>query len=145
MRRGTTMAFGLAPRDILDAPEMMLRRVLESDLDKSWLRVEEFDDEGTLVVRVELPGIDPDKDVDVSVADGVLRIRAERQEKSEDKKKGSYRSEFRYGSFARNIALPAGASEADVTAGYRDGVLEVRVPTGEEPEPKAVKIPITRS
>lgn len=134
----------LVRRDWPDLPDMV-RRVVESDWDKGWLRVEEFVEEGTLVVRAELPGIDPEKDVDISVADGVLRIRAEREEKSEHKKKGSYRSEFRYGSFARTIALPAGASESDVAATYADGVLEVRVPVAAEPAEAPKKIPVTRS
>lgn len=134
----------LVRRDWPDLPDMV-RRVVESDWDKGWLRVEEFVEEGTLVVRAELPGIDPEKDVDISVADGVLRLRAEREEKSEHKKKDSYRSEFRYGSFARTIALPAGASESDVSATYADGVLEVRVPVAAEPAEEPKKIPVTRS
>ena len=80
------------------------------------------------MVRAEVPGIDPDKDVDVSVSEGMLHIRAEREEKTEHKSKTGYRSEFRYGSFLRSIALPAGAKEEDITASYKDGVLEVRAP-----------------
>ena len=79
------------------------------------------------------------------MSNGVLTIKAEREEKSEKKEKGSYRSEFRYGSFARSVALPAGASEEAVTASYTDGVLEVRLPLGEVPPPETKKIPITRS
>jgi HSP20 family protein len=133
----------LVRREWPDVPEMV-RRLFETDVEKGWLRVEEFVDEGALVVRAELPGIDPDKDVEITVSDGVLTIRAERQERTETKEKESYRSEFRYGSFSRTVALPAGASEADVTATYNDGVLEVRVPLGEVPAPEAKKIPVTR-
>lgn len=104
-----------------------------------WLRAEEFTDKDTQVIRVELPGVDPEKDVDISVTDGVLRIAAEREEKSEHKGKGSYRSEFRYGSFAREITLPEGCKESDVSATYEDGVLEVRVPLGEKPKPTSRK------
>ncbi len=134
----------LVRRDWPDLPEM-LRRVMEVEADwDKWLRVEEFVDDKTLVVRAELPGIDPDKDVEISVANGVLSIKAERQERSEEKKKDSYRSEFRYGSFARNIPLPAGATESDVSASYNDGVLEIRVPVGEEEGPRVVKVPVNR-
>ena len=134
----------LVRRDWPDLPEM-LRRVMEVEADwDKWLRVEEFVDDETLVVRAELPGIDPDKDVEISVANGVLSIKAERQERSEEKKKDSYRSEFRYGSFARNIPLPAGATESDVSASYNDGVLEIRVPVGEEEGPRVVKVPVNR-
>ena len=134
----------LMRRELPDLPDM-IRRVMEVEADwDKWLRVEEFVDEGTLVVMAELPGIDPEKDVDISVAYGFLHIRAERQEKSEEKKKDSYRSEFRYGSFARSIPLPAGATEADVSASYTDGVLEIRVPVAKEETPDVVKVPVSR-
>lgn len=114
-----------APSDMLEP----VRRFLDGDLTMaSTIKVEQFQDGNTLVVRAEVPGIDPDKDVDVSVSEGMLHIRAEREEKSEQKSKTGYRSEFRYGSFMRSIALPAGAKEEDITATYKDGVLEVRAP-----------------
>jgi HSP20 family protein len=116
------------PSDVLEP----FRRFLEGDLTMSSIRVEQFLDGNTLVVRAEVPGIDPEKDVDVSVAEGMLHIKAEREEKSEQKSKTGYRSEFRYGSFTRTIALPPGAREEDVTASYRDGVLEVRAPAPEQ-------------
>ena len=122
----------------------MVQRWFESDVDKSWLRVEEFQEDKTLVVRAELPDIDPDKDVDIAVAAGELRIKAHRQAKSEHKDKDSYRSEFQYGSFYRSVKLPPGASPDDVTATYKDGVLEVRVPVAEVAAPEPSKIPITR-
>ena len=127
--------------DVLDA----FRRFFTGDLEPaSWLRVEEFVEDDTLVVRAELPGIDPEKDVDISVVNGSLRIRATREEKTEHKEKDSYRSEFHYGSFVREVALPEGSDESDVTATYVDGVLEVRVPVGERTRPEPVRIPVTR-
>lgn len=126
--------------DLQDVAE----KLFEGGPERSWLRVEEFVDDKTLVVRAELPGIDPDKDVDLSIVDGNLVIRAEKQEKSEHKEKDSYRSEFRYGSMSRTVPLPAGATEADVKATYSDGVLEVRVPIVEEVAPAPKKVAITR-
>lgn len=113
------------PSDVLEP----IKRFLDGDLTMTpSIKVEQFVDGSTLVVRAEVPGIDPDKDVDVSVSEGMLHIRAEREEKSEHKGKDGYRSEFRYGSFARSVALPPGAREEDITATYKDGVLEVRAP-----------------
>ncbi len=129
-------------------PDMvdLFRRYFEPDLfDRSWLRVEEYEEEGTLVVRAELPGIDPEKDVEITVADDVLTIRAQREERSEHKDKDSYRSELHYGSFYRQVALPAGSRESDVTATYRDGMLEVRVPMGTVETTQPVKVPVNRS
>jgi len=107
------------------------------------IRVDEFREGSTEVIRAELPGIDPAKDVELTVADGVLRIRAERRtdEKSEDK--GYVRHEMRYGSLTRTLPLPEGVQEGEISARYRDGILEVRVPVAEPPEKsEPVKIAI---
>ena len=104
------------------------------------IRVEDYIEDGHYVVRAELPGIDPDKQVQVSVAKGVLTIRAERQEEHE----GRFHSEFRYGAFSRHIPLPASADEDDITATYRKGVLEVSIALkAKEPGP-ARQIPVTQ-
>lgn len=109
------------------------------------MRLEEFVEDDTCVIRAELPGVDPEKDVEISVADGILHLRAEREERSEEKQPNGYRSEFHYGQLARSIRLPEGASEADVTASYKDGILEVRVPAPKAAAAAApVKIPIAR-
>ena len=87
------------------------------------IRVETSLDGDDYVVRAELAGIDPAKDLEVTVHRGVLIIRADRSEEEKDKNF----SEFRYGSFARSIRLPEGASEDDVRASYQDGILTIRV------------------
>lgn len=103
------------------------------------MRVEDFVRDGSYVVRAELPGIDPDKDLEVTVADGILTINAERREEFTDK----HRSEFRYGTFSRSVSLPAGADEEHVEAVYGHGILEVTVKLAEETAEKAArKIPV---
>jgi HSP20 family protein len=131
------------PSDMLEP----VRRFLDGDLSITpGIRIEQFHEGSTLVVRAEVPGIDPDQDVDVSVSEGMLHISVERLEKSEHKSKEGYRSEFRYGSSARSVALPAGAREEDITATYKDGVLEVRAPAPEVlPAETTKKIRIDRS
>ncbi|HAM02806.1 MAG TPA: heat-shock protein Hsp20 [Acidimicrobiaceae bacterium] len=115
-------------RTHLEMP-VLWRRFLEPELTGSWIKVEEFVDGDQFVLRAELPDVDPDKDVEVTVSDGMLHIHAERQEKSEHHDKEGYSSEFRYGSLRRSFTLPAGTQEDEVEASYRDGILEVRVPT----------------
>ncbi|HWF41430.1 MAG TPA: Hsp20/alpha crystallin family protein [Acidothermaceae bacterium] len=92
------------------------------------IRVEELVEDDKLVIRAELPGIDPEKDVEVSISGGVLHIAATRSEKFEHKSHDELRSEFRYGSFTRSIVLPAGTYETEVVAKYADGILEIRLP-----------------
>ena len=132
----------------LELPTWMTRLLderpfMDVAFDKTALRIEEFVEDGTLVVRAELPGVDVEKDVDISVSSGLLHIKAERTEKSEQKEKSFYRSEFRYGAFERTLPLPAGATLDDVKATYEGGVLEIRIPTT-GPESKTTKVPVQR-
>ena len=98
-------------------------------IDTHLIRLEDEVEDGHYVIRAELPGIDPAKDVDITVTDGQLTIKAERSEKKESKG----RSEFSYGSFVRSVTLPAGADEDDIKANYDKGILTVAVALPETP------------
>ncbi len=87
------------------------------------MRIEERIQDGRYEVRAEMPGINPEKQAEVTVAKGILTIRAERPE---DKDHTGH-SEFRYGSFCRQVALPESADEADIQASYDEGILEISV------------------
>ena len=100
-------------------------------------RLEESVQDDRYVIRADLPGLDPENDIDVTVDGRILTIRAERRQQD----KGSYRSEFRYGSLTRAVRLPAGVDPADVTARYDKGVLEVSVPAGAV-KPEGTRIPV---
>ena len=88
------------------------------------IRVEEEMKDGSYELRAEIPGIDPAKDIDITVREGVLTIKAERSEKKE----ANGRSEFAYGSFVRSVTLPAGTDEDGIKAGYDKGILTISVP-----------------
>jgi HSP20 family protein len=103
------------------------------------MRCEEYVDDGRIVVRAELPGLDPEKDIEITVAHGTLTINAERREAHRE---CTY-SEFFYGKLGRTLTLPPGIGEDDVTATYRDGILEVRV-TPPELVPAGAKVPVQR-
>ena len=100
-------------------------------------RIEEATRDKRYVVRAELPGLDPENDIEVTVEGRILTIRAERRQQDN----GPYRSEFRYGSLARVVRLPVRVDAADVTARYDKGVLEVSVPV-REVEPESTRIPV---
>lgn len=101
------------------------------------VRIEEFTDADKYVVRAELPGLDPEKDVKVEVANGMMTITATRQQEEHD----GARSEFHYGTLARRVLLPDGADEQAVVAKYTAGILEVTVPISAKPA-EARTIPI---
>ena len=110
-----------------------LRTMLAPDpMAGDFIRIDEFREDGTLTVRAELPGIDPDRDVDLSVDHGILHIRAERREERKSDERGYLRREIRYGSFARDLPLPEGVTTSAVTATYRNGILEIQVPAPEQ-------------
>ncbi len=100
-------------------------------------RLEEAIRDDRYVIRAELPGLDPENDIEVTVDGQNLTIRAERRQQDN----GPYRSEFRYGSLARTVRLPARVDPADVTARYDTGVLEVSVPVPVV-EQEGTRIPI---
>lgn len=100
------------------------------------MRVEQFTDGDDIVIRVEIPGVDPEEDIEVSVVSGKLTIAAERQQMEESRDDKAFRTEFHYGSFRRVMALPPGTTADDVSAGYEDGILEVRIPVDEDVEGK---------
>jgi HSP20 family protein len=119
--------------DWFEEPFLTLRPYLAQPI-----RVEEYVEGDHYMIRAELVGIDPEKDVEVTVGSGYLTIRAERSDKTE----GKHRSEFRYGSFSRTIGLPANADEDAVSASYRDGILTISVGLKTEQKASAKKIEV---
>ena len=106
------------------------------------IRLEEEVIDGVLHIRAEAPGIDPANDAEVTVDDGILRVRVERRKEDRTETEGRVRSEFRYGSFARAVSLPKGTDATKVTATYRDGILDVSVPMPETVNAAAQKVAI---
>ena len=110
---------------------------LRSFFDGNLLRLEDEMKDGLYEVRAELPGVDPTDDIEVSVRDGQLTIKAERTQTTES----NGHSEFSYGSFIRTVPLPAGADEDDINATYDRGILTVSVPLSEDhPAEKRVEV-----
>ncbi len=90
-----------------------------------FIRVESCTEDDHAVIRAELPGVDPNKDIQLTVQNDFLTIHGERREEKRD----TQHSEFHYGSFSRSVRLPQGTDPSQVHATYRDGILEVTFPT----------------
>ena len=103
-------------------------------------RVEEMARDNRYVIRAELPGLDPETDIEVTVEGRTLTIHADRRQEDD----GPYRSEFRYGSLTRLFRLPAKVDAKDVTARYEKGVLEVSVPV-QEVRPEGTRVAIEKA
>ena len=101
------------------------------------LRMEEIKQDGQLIVRVEIPGIDPEKDIDIVIHDGSLTVSGRRVESEQT----AQRSEFSYGEFMRMVTLPRGVDEESAKASYQGGILEITMATtGVEAAPRHVPI-----
>lgn len=111
-----------------DWPEFGLIGNLARAVGSEAIRIEEFVDGDTLVVRAELPGINPDKDVDVSISGRALHIQVTREDTIAHTNPDGFRTEFHYGTFTRSIGLPTGAYESEVKATYDNGILDIRLP-----------------
>ncbi|MET9070385.1 Hsp20/alpha crystallin family protein [Streptosporangium sandarakinum] len=123
---------GLFPEllDWLDAPLAATRTQGQG------IRFEDYMHGDRYVLRAELPGIEPE-DIEIDVNNGVLTVHAERRIEEKER----HRTEFRYGSFTRSIALPPTADEKDVEAVYDKGVLEISLKLS-APEEKSRRIPV---
>lgn len=92
-----------------------------------------------LELTVELPGLE-EKDIEVSVTDGLLTISGEKKFESEQKDKTFRFIERGYGSFSRSIELPPGAKADDIKADMSKGVLKVVIPTPAKPEARKIEV-----
>jgi HSP20 family protein len=98
-----------------------------------------WETEDEIVYALDLPGIPEDK-ISVELDDGALTISAERERTEEQSDERFYRFERRFGTFSRTFSVPQGVSESDVSADYKDGVLEVHMKKPEQPKPKRIQI-----
>jgi HSP20 family protein len=106
----------------------------------TWLpAVDVWETDSELVLSFDLPGIPEDK-ITVELDDNVLTVSGERERTKEHSSERFYRFERRHGTFSRSVTLPAGVTDADISANHKDGVLEVRVPKPEEAKPRRISI-----
>ncbi|MFD8993577.1 Hsp20/alpha crystallin family protein [Streptomyces abikoensis] len=115
--------------------------VVRSRRDSHVIPIEVTDEDEKYVLRAELPGMDPEKDIEITVEGATLTVRAEHSESKEDKR----HSEFRYGSFERSVRLPFPIPDEGLEAVYRDGILTVTVPRAAEEAPATRTVPVRRA
>jgi len=101
--------------------------------------IEVYETDSELVVKAELPGVKKE-DIDVSIKDNALHIKAEKKEEREEKTETIHRVERVYGKFERVITLPVDVKIEGVKAEYKDGVLEIRLPKAEGSKEKKIEI-----
>ena len=117
-----------ARRDPFAEFDALLRRYAEPVPRNGFVPAAEVERDGEdAVVRLELPGLDAEKDVTVEIDGRSLVVRGERRDERTDDRDGRTLREVRYGSFRRSFELPSHVTPDAVTASYDAGVLTVRV------------------
>ena len=130
--------------------DLLTKRFFSSDWptvgsrSRGWVpAIDVFHREKDLVIRCELPGIDPEKDVELTLNENVLTIHGERRFEERQAVNGGSRFESGYGSFSRSVMLPEGVTEDQIQATYVNGILEVVVPGAlQVSEPKRISIEV---
>jgi len=104
-----------------------------------------YRENGTLMIKAELPGLDPTKDIEIAVEDDLLTIRGQKSADQEVTEKDRFMKERMFGTFERRIPLPDGVKADDIAAAYDKGVLTVKVPVPAKEAPVAKRIPVSIS
>jgi HSP20 family protein len=102
-------------------------------------RINVSETEKEIQVTAELPGIE-EKDVEVTLDNGVLLIKGEKKAEKEEKNKNYHRVERSYGAFTRSFTLPQTVSGEEAQAEYNNGVLRVTLPKREEAKSRRIEI-----
>jgi HSP20 family protein len=120
-------------------PFQELEEMFERPVFGQELACDVSEDENTVYVKMNVPGIDADK-INIDVEDHHLRVSAEREEKKEETHKNYYRKEIRYGEFERVVDLPCPVDETKVTAEVKDGILNITLPKKKGKTTSKVKV-----
>lgn len=109
--------------------------------DETMPKVDVAETEKALTITADLPGVD-EKDVELTVADGVLTLKGEKTAGTERTEADYHMMERSYGAFARSFRLPDTVKMDEITAAFDKGVLTVTLPKGEAPKPEVKHIPV---
>ncbi|WP_276351897.1 Hsp20/alpha crystallin family protein [Cohnella caldifontis] len=106
----------------------MLPAGLSREMGLGRISVDVYETENEVVAACEIPGLEKKEDVNIDVGDNVLSISGTLNRVNEVKEENIHRQERFFGRFHRSVALPTAVSAEGVTATYKNGVLEVRMP-----------------
>jgi HSP20 family protein len=115
------------------------RMIPQTEAYEATFPVEVSETDGELEIKASLPGVKPEE-VEITVQNDVLTIKAEHKDTSEEKKRDYYRREIRYGTFHRAMTLPVSVDSDKAEAAFENGVLYLRLPKAEALRPKQIKV-----
>jgi len=110
---------------------------------RAWAPVVDIaETQNEVVLRAELPGLKQD-DIDIELTGDTLTLRGERKFENEERKDNFVRVERSYGRFQRSFTLGVPVQNDQVSATYRDGVLEIHLPKSEQTRPRKVQVSVS--
>jgi len=112
-----------------------LERFLPAEFRTPSVALDVYEEKDDVVVKADMPGLKKEE-IEVNLSGNTLTITGERKKSEEVKEKSYYRAERSYGMFRRSVELPADVQADKVTASFKDGVLEIRLPKSEEAKKK---------
>jgi HSP20 family protein len=131
-------------REIDDMFERYTRAVAQprTGIQGDWApRVDIAETDKAFVIKAEIPEVNKE-DVKITVDNGILTIRGERKQEKEEKGKKFHRVERHYGSFTRSFTLPDNVDENNITASFKDGMLNLQIQKAEEVKPKVIEVKV---
>jgi HSP20 family protein len=105
--------------------------------------VESFRQNGSFVVKMDIPGVDP-KDVHLSVEEGCLSVEGERKRPAGVEESTVWEEDVCYGPFRRTLHIPQGIKAEQIEAKYHDGILEITAPVEEKYLPKKIEVQVEK-
>jgi HSP20 family protein len=104
-------------------------------------RVDIAETDNVFLIKAEVPEVKKE-DVRITVENGILSIRGERKQETEETGKTFHRIERSYGEFTRNFTLPDNVDESSIKATFKDGMLSLEIPKTEKAKPKAIEVKV---
>ncbi|MFC1991387.1 Hsp20/alpha crystallin family protein [Chloroflexota bacterium] len=132
------------PFNLLDEFEAIARQAFDGGRafrDSLIHSLDVYREKDDLVVKAELPGVDKE-DLDISLEDDVLTIKAEKKQEEVTEDSTYYNSERRFGQYSRTIALPFSVDAGNISATLKNGLLEMRFPKAEETKTKRIEVTV---
>jgi HSP20 family protein len=139
-----------SPRDWFNRFDRLIESVFDSLgwREASWRGwappMELAETEDAYIVRLEVPGVRPE-DIEVTLAGDTLTIRGRRERSEEQEGETYHLIERAYGEFVRSFTLPSAVDPENISADYKDGVLELRLPKAQRELPRRIPININRN
>ncbi len=128
------------PADPFELMESLWRDVFDLGLKESYFpAINMSENEKEIKIEAEMPGMEP-KDIELTIQNNTLIIKGEKRFQEEQSRDNYHRIECSYGSFYRTIPLPAEVEESQISAKFKNGILEIKLP--KKDGAKGRKIPI---